>query len=104
MKILRPKRSFLFIILFIFVVLSCDRHQNPVVHDIPASDTSLVDAVILDQLVAEINEGRYGEVHSVLIDRNGRLVFEITETVSTFATPTGSSLVNCQTPAASFHL
>jgi CubicO group peptidase (beta-lactamase class C family) len=41
-----------------------------------ARDTTLVDYAFLDTLVTSIQNGEYGNVHSVLIERRGKLVFE----------------------------
>jgi CubicO group peptidase (beta-lactamase class C family) len=76
MKILHRKLDVFFVFLFILIVLSCGRHENPVEHKAPTTASALVDAAILDELVTEINKGSYGEVHSVLIARDGTLAFE----------------------------
>jgi hypothetical protein len=65
--------GFLLSILIIVVGSSCDGQKDRLV-DPPSH--SLVDTLILDSLVAAIENGVYGNVRSVLIHREGRLVFE----------------------------
>jgi CubicO group peptidase (beta-lactamase class C family) len=57
---------------------SCGGHDDPIA-SLPepiGEGTTLVDTTILDSLVAAIDNGIYGEVHSVLIHRRDSLVFE----------------------------
>jgi CubicO group peptidase (beta-lactamase class C family) len=77
--------GFIRILLTISVVLgilvfdcSCASHDDPIVtqQDPAATDSTLIDYHILDSLVTAIGDNVYGDVHSVLIHREGTLVFE----------------------------
>ena len=56
----------------------CDRNKSSVqsTSPYPAAKTQNMDGELLNELVTEIENGRYGEVHSLLILRNDSLVLE----------------------------
>jgi CubicO group peptidase (beta-lactamase class C family) len=74
----RMKSVITLVVSAFLVAVSCGHHEEPVATpDPPAQiDTSLIDRAYLDTLVAEINKGTYGNVRSVLIQRNGVLLLE----------------------------
>ncbi|UCH84313.1 MAG: serine hydrolase, partial [Candidatus Latescibacterota bacterium] len=66
------------IIWFVAGVMSCGDDGSPVDshNGQPPGDVSLIDSTYLDSLVMAIDNGDYGQVHSVLIHRRDSLVFE----------------------------
>ncbi len=57
----------LIILLNAFLFSSCNKENNP---------ASAYDNEILNELVSKIEDGQYGEVHSLLISKNDTIVFE----------------------------
>src|SRR5450759_3647872 len=59
-------KSVIYFVAIIIISVSCSKDKNPVP---PKID-------ILDEIVFQINNQRYGEVHSLLIAKDDSLIFE----------------------------
>lgn len=86
------KRSFIFILVFIVLwAAACDKHEalldhSPYEYHVPPQtddgwqtdhldDVGINDAPLI-QLLADMQDGKYEEIHSLLFVKDGRLVFE----------------------------
>ena len=70
----------LFFLISIIWLVGCSDENPNVQHrsysDFKAADQSGLDANILKTLITEIENGKYGEIHSLLIRKNDKLVIE----------------------------
>lgn len=73
-------RSYLFFLTTVaFLMIGCHDDQNPVpisFSDFPATNENGMDTLILKSLIAKIKAGYFGNVNTLLVERNDQLLVE----------------------------